>query len=289
MGDAQTGLEDWGRRLFTAYRRHPGHRLHPAGRRPGRSRQRADELGPFLPPRRGDLRADPGHAVRRQPRVPRPGPSALPVVLRPARNGPAGIAPDLVYHFETGVAFFAVLDSTLAVSDPAEADAPGGLARRRLVSTSALGGSSSCSTTRSTPRTPVATTRPCGSTGSPSSTSTTSTWCSRATITPTCEPTRCAVISPRPSAGDRDDLRRLGRGGQVLPTRPPRLHRGRSHRDLDLSDDRDRRHRDIAYLPRTGPTPARSSTAWSSPTLPRPSPLSSPGGSEPASVSRRRQ
>lgn len=33
-------------------------------------------------------------------------------------NGPSGIAPGLVYHFETGDACFAVLDSTLAVYDP---------------------------------------------------------------------------------------------------------------------------------------------------------------------------
>ena len=33
------------------------------------------------------------------------------------RNGPSGIAPDLVYHFEAGDACFAVLDSTLAAYD----------------------------------------------------------------------------------------------------------------------------------------------------------------------------
>ena len=33
-------------------------------------------------------------------------------------NGPPGIAPDLVYSFEVGDVCFAVLDSTLAVSDP---------------------------------------------------------------------------------------------------------------------------------------------------------------------------
>ena len=37
------------------------------------------------------------------------------------RNGPDGIDPDLVYHFECGDAFFAVLDSTLAVCDPGQA------------------------------------------------------------------------------------------------------------------------------------------------------------------------
>jgi 3',5'-cyclic AMP phosphodiesterase CpdA len=36
-------------------------------------------------------------------------------------NGPAGIEPELVYSFESGDACFAVLDSTLAVSDPCAA------------------------------------------------------------------------------------------------------------------------------------------------------------------------
>ena len=46
------------------------------------------------------------------------------------RNGPDGIDSDLVYHFECGDACFAVLDSTLAVCDPAERETAGGLARR---------------------------------------------------------------------------------------------------------------------------------------------------------------
>jgi hypothetical protein len=37
------------------------------------------------------------------------------------RNGPGGIEPGLVYHFESGGAFVAVLDSTLAVCDPGQA------------------------------------------------------------------------------------------------------------------------------------------------------------------------
>ena len=37
------------------------------------------------------------------------------------RNGPPGIESDLVYSFDSGDACFAVLDSTLAVSDPAAA------------------------------------------------------------------------------------------------------------------------------------------------------------------------
>ena len=39
------------------------------------------------------------------------------------RNGPIGIAADLVYHFETGDACFAVLDSTLAAYDSTAAKA----------------------------------------------------------------------------------------------------------------------------------------------------------------------
>ncbi len=46
------------------------------------------------------------------------------------QNGPAGIAAGLVYHFESGDACFAVLDSTLAAYDPSQARSPGRLAGR---------------------------------------------------------------------------------------------------------------------------------------------------------------
>jgi len=45
-------------------------------------------------------------------------PATTPRFFALPRNGPAAIEPGLVYHFETGSAFFAALDSTLAVSDP---------------------------------------------------------------------------------------------------------------------------------------------------------------------------
>ena len=117
MGDAQTGLEAWGKRLVTAYRRHPGLEfVLLAGDLVDRGNERTNWDHFFLRAR-GDLRTHAGDAVRRKPRIPGHGPQALPVVLPLPRNGPEGIAPGLVYHFEVGSAFIAVLDSTLAVSD----------------------------------------------------------------------------------------------------------------------------------------------------------------------------
>jgi len=116
LGDAQTGLEGWGRLLKAAYRRHP----------------RADFVvlaGDLVD--RGNERTNWDHFFLRAAgvfdRVPLMpcvgnheyldmGPRLYRAFFELPRNGPVGIDPDLVYHFECGDAFFAVLDSTLAVS-----------------------------------------------------------------------------------------------------------------------------------------------------------------------------
>ncbi|MGC1721877.1 MAG: metallophosphoesterase family protein [Isosphaeraceae bacterium] len=118
MGDAQTGLQDWGRRLFTAYRRHPGIEfILLAGDLVDRGNERTNWDHFFL-------RAE--EIFERIPVMPcvgnheylDQGPRLYRSFFALPRNGPAATEPGLVYHFETGSAFFAVLDSTLAVSDP---------------------------------------------------------------------------------------------------------------------------------------------------------------------------
>jgi hypothetical protein len=119
MGDAQTGLQEWGRRLTAAYRRHPGIEfVLLAGDLVDRGNERTNwdhfflraeeifERIPVLPSAGNHEYLDQGPRLYRSF-------FALP------RNGPAEIDSGLVYHFEAGGAFFAVLDSTLAVSDPA--------------------------------------------------------------------------------------------------------------------------------------------------------------------------
>jgi acid phosphatase type 7 len=122
MGDAQTGLQNWGRRLFTAYRRHPGIEfILLAGDLVDRGNERTNWDHFFL-------RAE--EIFERIPVMPcvgnheylDQGPRLYRSFFALPRNGPPGIEPGLVYQFETGTAFFAVLDSTLAVSDPPAAE-----------------------------------------------------------------------------------------------------------------------------------------------------------------------
>jgi acid phosphatase type 7 len=121
LGDAQTGLERWGRLLTAANRRHP----------------RADFVvlaGDLVD--RGNERTNWDHFFLRAAgvfdRVPLMpcvgnheyldmGPRLYRAFFALPHNGPEGIDPGLVYHFECGDAFFVVLDSTLAVSDPVQA------------------------------------------------------------------------------------------------------------------------------------------------------------------------
>jgi hypothetical protein len=121
LGDAQTGLEAWGQRLMRAFRRHPGiDFILLAGDLVDRGNERTNWDHFFL-------RA--GEAFERIPFLPAAGnheyldrgPRLYRAFFDLPANGPAGVESDLVYHFETAGAFFAVLDSTLAVSSPTEA------------------------------------------------------------------------------------------------------------------------------------------------------------------------
>ncbi|MHB1560721.1 MAG: purple acid phosphatase family protein [Isosphaeraceae bacterium] len=121
LGDAQTGLEGWGRLLATAARQaSPADFLILAGDLVDRGNERTnwdhfflraagvfDRL-PVMPCAGNHEYLDVG------PRLYRAN-FALP------SNGPPGIDAGLVYSFEASDAFFAVLDSTLAVWDPAMA------------------------------------------------------------------------------------------------------------------------------------------------------------------------
>ena len=118
MGDAQTGLEGWGRRLDDGLSQASRHRVHSPGRRPGRPGQRADQLGPLLPPA-------PRRSFERIPVMPCVGnheylgrrPPALSLVLHSAAEWTLRHRLRTGLSVRVGLAFFAVLDSTLAVSD----------------------------------------------------------------------------------------------------------------------------------------------------------------------------
>jgi acid phosphatase type 7 len=121
LGDAQTGLERWGRLLKAAYRRHPrADFVVMAGDLVDRGNERTNWDHFFL-------RA--AGVFDRVPLMPcvgnheylDMGPRLYRAFFELPHNGPDGIDSDLVYHFECGDAFVAVLDSTLAVSDPVQA------------------------------------------------------------------------------------------------------------------------------------------------------------------------
>ena len=121
LGDAQTGLEGWGRLLKTAAGRHPDlDFLLIAGDLVDRGNERTNWDHFFL-------RA--AGVFDRMPLMPcvgnheylDMGPRLYRAFFETPRNGPAGIDSDLVYKFECGDAFVAVLDSTLASTSPAKA------------------------------------------------------------------------------------------------------------------------------------------------------------------------
>jgi hypothetical protein len=121
LGDAQTGLERWGRLLEAASRRHPDTDfILLAGDLVDRGNERTNWDHFFLRAAR---------VFDRFPLVPcvgnheylDAGPRLFRAFFSVPSNGPAGIVPGLVYHFECGDACFAVLDSTLAVSDARQA------------------------------------------------------------------------------------------------------------------------------------------------------------------------
>ena len=235
--DSRTGASD----CITAFRRHPGLEfILLAGDLVDRGNERTNWDHFFL-------RAE--EVFERMPVMPcvgnheylDRGPQALPVVLRPAAERPGrGSPPGLVYHFEVGVAFIAVLDSTLAVADARGGAASGRLARRGP---------------RPHPgRVEARHVPPPGLPSHP--------WRDTPALRDHWVPVfdkhhvdlvlqghDHAYLRTYPMRGnrrvsdgrDRDDLCRLRAGRQVLRAGRPRLHRGRFHRDLDLPDDRDRR------------------------------------------------
>lgn len=121
LGDAQTGFEEWGKMLGGAFRRHPGMDfILLAGDLVDRGNERTNWDHFFL-------RAAP--VFDRVPLMPAvgnheyldQGPSLFSAFFRLPDNGPPDVEPGLVYHFEYGSAFFAILDGTAAVNSPTQA------------------------------------------------------------------------------------------------------------------------------------------------------------------------
>ena len=121
-GRRPDGAGGWGRLLEAAYRRHPDiDFILLAGDLVDRGNERTNWDHFFL-------RA--AGVFDRVPLMPcvgnheylDMGPRLYRAFFELPRNGPQGIDPDLVYHFECGDACVAVLDSTLAVCDPARRD-----------------------------------------------------------------------------------------------------------------------------------------------------------------------
>jgi hypothetical protein len=119
MGDPQCGLEEWGQLLSAAYRRHRDAAfLLIAGDLVDRGNERTNWDHFFL-------RA--AGVFERLPLMPcagnheylDQGPRLYRAIFALPAGGPAGIDSNLVYSFEYGGAFIAVLDSTLALADPA--------------------------------------------------------------------------------------------------------------------------------------------------------------------------
>lgn len=117
LGDAQCGFEGWGRLLHAAAQRHPDAGfLLLAGDLVDRGNERTNWDHFFL-------RAQ--GVFDRLPLMPcvgnheylDQGPRLYRAFFEPPRNGPPGIDSKLVYSFEYGNAFVAVLDSNLALAD----------------------------------------------------------------------------------------------------------------------------------------------------------------------------
>jgi 3',5'-cyclic AMP phosphodiesterase CpdA len=136
MGDPQCGLEGWGRLLKKARERRPdASALLIAGDLVDRGNERTNwdhfflraagvfEGLPVMP------------AVGNHEYLDR-GPWLFRTFFDLPANGPEGVSRDLVYSFELADAFVAVLDSTLAVSDPGAARLQAEWLDQRLASTS---------------------------------------------------------------------------------------------------------------------------------------------------------
>ncbi|HZW32383.1 MAG TPA: metallophosphoesterase family protein, partial [Isosphaeraceae bacterium] len=121
LGDAQTGLERWGRLLETAVRRHPDiDFLVMAGDLVDRGNERTNWDHFFLRAA-GVFDRVPLMTCAGNHEYLDAGPRLYRAFFELPHNGPADTDPDLVYSFESGDACFAVLDSTPAVCDPAAA------------------------------------------------------------------------------------------------------------------------------------------------------------------------
>ena len=117
LGDAQTGLEAWGRLLEAAMRLQPGMDFVVlAGDLVDRGNERTnwDHLFLRAAPMLDAMSVMPCVGNHEYLDV---GPRLYRAFFELPRNGPAGIDPELVYAFEAGDACFAVMDSTLAVWD----------------------------------------------------------------------------------------------------------------------------------------------------------------------------
>jgi acid phosphatase type 7 len=121
LGDPQCGLEKWGKLLAEAYRRRPDvSAVLIAGDLVDRGNERTNWDHFFLRASGVFERLAVMPAVGNHEYLDR-GPWLFRAVFALPDNGPKGVAPDLVYSVEIGDAFLAVLDSTLAVTDPAQA------------------------------------------------------------------------------------------------------------------------------------------------------------------------
>lgn len=118
LGDPQTGFESWGKRFAAAYRQYPeASFVLIAGDLVDRGNERTNWDHFFLRSaavfnRLPVMPSSGNHEYLDQ------GPQLFKMFFDLPRNGPKTSEADLVYSFEHGDAFFAVLDSTMAVSSP---------------------------------------------------------------------------------------------------------------------------------------------------------------------------
>lgn len=116
MGDPQTGFQSWGKRLESAYRRYPDAQfLLIAGDLVDRGNERTNWDHFFLRSAAVFSQLPVMPSVGNHEYLDQ-GPRLFRMFFDLPRNGPATSEADLVYSFEHGGAFFAVLDSTMAVS-----------------------------------------------------------------------------------------------------------------------------------------------------------------------------
>jgi hypothetical protein len=118
LGDPQCGLEGWGKLLAGALRRRPdAGAVLIAGDLVDRGNERSNWDHFFLRAAGSFERVAVMPAVGNHEYLDM-GPRLYRAFFKLPANGPDGAAPGLVYAFEYGDVFVAVLDSTLAVSDP---------------------------------------------------------------------------------------------------------------------------------------------------------------------------